>query len=212
MGEALERARVARAPPRDGEPVDAGGVLGDLDLDRRAAPVEPRELEVVDVDRVPRPRSAGEVDRPAQAVRLAVHLREVDPPPANGRPEVDGEGRYTGKLEFYAYGEGKAVAMRELADRDELDLTASYAYSDSATDPPMLEAVGHPVVVNPDRELREVAEQRDWQIMEFDRPVTLRTRLATVPKQVPVVSGAAAAGGIAAALAVWVLRTRKRTL
>ncbi len=97
-----------------------------------------------------------------------------------------------------------------MAETEGVDLSASYAYSDSMTDLPMLEAVGHPVAVNPDRELREIAEEKDWQILEFARPVTLRTRLATVPKQVPVVSGAAAAGGIAAALAVWVVRSRRR--
>lgn len=126
------------------------------------------------------------------------------------RPEVDEQGKYTGRLEFYAYGPGKAVAIRELAEQDGIDLSASYAYSDSMTDLPMLEAVGHPVVVNPDKELRDVATSRDWQIMEFERPVTVRTRLVTIPAPVPVISGAAVAGGIAAALTIWALRTRRR--
>ena len=126
------------------------------------------------------------------------------------RPEIDEKGKYTGGLDFYAYAEGKAEAIRELAEREGLDLSASYAYSDSITDLPMLECVGHPVAVNPDKELREIAEERDWQTMQFERPVTLRTRLATVPKPVPVVSGAAVAGGLAAALAVWMLRGRRR--
>jgi HAD superfamily hydrolase (TIGR01490 family) len=126
------------------------------------------------------------------------------------RPEIDEKGKYTGGLDFYAYAGGKAEAIRELAEREGLDLSASYAYSDSITDLPMLECVGHPVAVNPDKELREIAEERDWQTMQFERPVTLRTRLATVPKPVPVVSGAAVAGGLAAALAVWMLRGRRR--
>ena len=67
------------------------------------------------------------------------------------RGEVDEQGRYTGRMAFYAYGESKATAMRELAERTGLDLGASSAYSDSATDLPMLEAVGRPVAVNPDR-------------------------------------------------------------
>lgn len=128
------------------------------------------------------------------------------------RPEVDAEGKYTGRLEFYAYGEGKAEALRELAEREGISLEDSYAYSDSITDLPMLEVVGHPVVVNPDKELRAIAEQRDWQIMEFQRPVTVRTRLATLPRPVPVISGAAVAGGLAAALTVWALRARRRTV
>ena len=61
------------------------------------------------------------------------------------RAEIDDEGRYTGKIEFYAQGEGKAIAIRELADSHHLDLEGSSAYSDSVTDLPMLEAVGHPV-------------------------------------------------------------------
>ncbi len=68
------------------------------------------------------------------------------------------DGRYTGELEFYCYGEAKAEAIRELAEHHGIDLGASYAYSDSSTDLPMLRVVGHPVAVNPDRELRKEAE------------------------------------------------------
>lgn len=125
------------------------------------------------------------------------------------RSALDENGKYTGELEFYAYGVGKATAMEELAAEEGIDLAASYAYSDSLTDAPMLQIVGHPVAVNPDRELRELAQKNDWQIMEFKRPVTIRTRLATVPRPVPVISGAAVAGGLAAAATVWALRSRK---
>lgn len=125
------------------------------------------------------------------------------------RSALDEDGKYTGELEFYAYGVGKATAMEELAAAEDIDLQASYAYSDSLTDAPMLQIVGHPVAVNPDRELRELAIKNDWQIMEFKRPVTIRTRLATVPRPVPVISGAAVAGGIAAAATVWALRSRR---
>src|SRR5262252_4993732 len=76
------------------------------------------------------------------------------------RAEVGEDGRYTGALEFYAYGQGKADAIRELSDRVGLDLAGSYAYSDSITDVPMLEVVGHPVAVNADKELRRIAEDR----------------------------------------------------
>ena len=61
------------------------------------------------------------------------------------------DGRYTGEIEYYAYGETKAEAIRELAETEGYDLSRSYAYSDSVTDLPMLEAVGHPYAVNPDR-------------------------------------------------------------
>ena len=94
------------------------------------------------------------------------------------RAVVDQEGRYTGEMAFYAYGTFKAIAMAEVAVRDHLDLEASYAYSDSFTDAPMLEAVGHPVAVNPDRMLAKLARKRDWEVRQFSRPVRLRNRVS----------------------------------
>lgn len=126
------------------------------------------------------------------------------------RSQVDEQGRYTGEIDFYAYGPGKAQAIADLAAEWNLDLSLCYAYSDSFTDLPMMEAVGHPVAVNPDKELREAAEERGWPIMQFERPVTLRTRLATLPKPVPIISGAALATATAGAITLWVLRMRRR--
>ena len=91
--------------------------------------------------------------------------------------EVDDEGRYTGRMAFYASGAGKAEAIRALAARTDLDLAGSWAYSDSATDLPMLETVGHPVAVNPDRALSKVARERGWEIRQFAKPVRLRNRM-----------------------------------
>jgi hypothetical protein len=115
------------------------------------------------------------------------------------RGEVDEQGRYTGRMAFYAQGEAKATAMRELAERTGIDLGASSAYSDSATDLPMLEAVGHPVVVNPDRDLARVARERGWEVRKFERPVRLRDRVPT-PPPAPTAVGATAVvvGGVAA--------------
>jgi HAD superfamily hydrolase (TIGR01490 family) len=80
------------------------------------------------------------------------------------------DGRYTGRSAGpFTYREGKSVAMRELAGAEGIDLAASYAYSDSASDLPMLRTVGHPVVVNPDAELRRVARQEGWEIMRFEQ-------------------------------------------
>src|SRR5664279_1041577 len=76
------------------------------------------------------------------------------------------DGRYTGEIAFYAYAEAKAEAVRELATRHGYDLAGSFAYSDSATDLPMLEAVGHPFVVNPDKALRVEAAARDWPVLD----------------------------------------------
>src|ERR1022692_4876970 len=76
-------------------------------------------------------------------------------------------GRYTGEVEFYAYGEGKAQRIRQLAVKRGYDLASCFAYSDSFTDLPMLEVVGHPHVVNPDRQLRRVALSRGWPVLAF---------------------------------------------
>ena len=69
------------------------------------------------------------------------------------------DGRYTGEIDFYAYGENKASAIRELAAVEGYDLGASYAYSDSITDAPMLGTVGHAFAVNPDQALRRLARR-----------------------------------------------------
>jgi len=139
---------------------------------------------------------------PEEIVRPLADYLGVDGAIAS-RAVVDADGRYTGEMAFYAYGPFKADAIRELAARDGIDLTASFAYSDSYTDLPMLEAVGHPVVVNPDRVLARLARERDWQVVQFNRPVRLRDR---VP--VPRISTAAAVSGVAlaatgAAVLVW---------
>ena len=91
---------------------------------------------------------------------------------------MDEDGRYTGEMEFYAYGPFKAEAMRELAEAEGIDLEESSAYSDSYTDLPMLEAVGHPVAVNPDRLLAKVAKEREWEVMQFTKPIRLRDRVS----------------------------------
>lgn len=127
------------------------------------------------------------------------------------RVKTDDEGRYTGELEFYSYGENKAVAIRDRAERYGIDLAESYAYSDSVTDVPMLEAVGHPFAVNPDKDLRAAATERDWPILTFEKPVTLRSRLASsvaaVPKPSPAT--AIAAGTLVAAALAWAARRRR---
>jgi HAD superfamily hydrolase (TIGR01490 family) len=111
------------------------------------------------------------------------------------------DGVYTGRSLRGAHGKGKAAALRELAAERGYDLAASTAYSDSHTDLPFLEAVGHPVVVNPDRELRRIAEERDWPVREFDElayPLSKRVRPALLG--IPLVLGAGAA--------VWAARRR----
>ena len=127
------------------------------------------------------------------------------------RARLDADGRYTGEVEFYCFGASKVVAIEELAARESIDLTRSYAYSDSATDLPMLESVGHPIAVNPDRELERAALRNGWPIVEFTRGVALRDRIALpTTTRAKVISTAAAALVVGSVVAVVVL-TRRRT-
>ncbi len=80
------------------------------------------------------------------------------------------DGRYTGRPAGpFNYREGKVLSMRELAEREGLYLDSSYAYSDSESDLPMLRAVRHAVVVNPDATLRRIAAEEGWEVIELDR-------------------------------------------
>lgn len=120
------------------------------------------------------------------------------------RAEIGPDGKYTGDIALYAYGPGKAAAIKDMAAADGLDLAASYAYSDSVTDLPMLELVGHPVAVNPDSELRAIAVERGWEIRSFESSVSIRDRINDNK-----VSGAAVAGGFAALVTYWALKGRR---
>lgn len=113
------------------------------------------------------------------------------------------DGRYTGEILFYAYGEGKAEAMRSLAEERGYDLADCYAYSDSQTDLPMLEVVGHPVAVNPDANLRAKAEERGWPIVDFAKPVAMGRTIE--PRQ--AVAAGVAIGAVALGL-TWYARRR----
>jgi HAD superfamily hydrolase (TIGR01490 family) len=113
------------------------------------------------------------------------------------RMEIE-DGKYTGQISFYAYGENKATAIRELAERSGYDLARSYAYSDSVTDVHMLEIVGNPYAVNPDRDLRKRATSLGWPILVFSKPVALRSRVrlaASKPTLAAIALGTAAAVG-----------------
>lgn len=124
---------------------------------------------------------------------------------------VVAEGRYTGAIDFYAYGPHKASAIRELAAEQGYDLAQCYAYSDSVTDVPMLEAVGHPYAVNPDKALRREAVDRGWPILVFNRPVSLRRRMPQMgmPSTRALV-GSAVAAAAATGMAIW-MTGRHRT-
>jgi HAD superfamily hydrolase (TIGR01490 family) len=89
----------------------------------------------------------------------------------SSRARIDENGRYTGEMEFFAQGANKAIAIRDTATARGIDLADSFAYSDSASDIPMLEAVGHAFAVNPDRALAKMAHEHSWPILTFSHPV-----------------------------------------
>jgi HAD superfamily hydrolase (TIGR01490 family) len=120
------------------------------------------------------------------------------------------DGRYTGEIEFYCAGKNKAAAARELADRQGYRLPDCHAYSDSVADLPLLEAVGHPTAVNPDRALRREAAHRGWPVLTFVQPTSLRSRIPT-PSGATVAAAAVGLGALAAGVAWYRLRRRGRS-
>jgi len=119
------------------------------------------------------------------------------------RASLDEAGRYTGEVEFYSYGPFKAEAIRQAADDRGIDLASSYAYSDSITDLPMLETVGHPVAVNPDRELARVARDREWDVLQFRHGVPLRERVSMPARRQTAVGISAVVVTSAAGVGAW---------
>jgi HAD superfamily hydrolase (TIGR01490 family) len=146
---------------------------------------------------------------PEEVVEPLAKMLSVDDYIATKPKIVDGI--YTGELEFYAYGSNKAEAIKQLADERGINLSGSYAYSDSVTDLPMLDVVGNPVVVNPDKGLRKLANERGWQTEYFRNPVSIRDRLPRLRgREVNRNDGfAAAAGVVAIAAYLWWSSKRK---
>lgn len=126
---------------------------------------------------------------------------------AGTRMTRDENGRYGGEIEFYCQGPGKAEAIRAFAERYGYDLDSCYAYSDSSTDLPMLEEVGHPTVVNPDRVLRREALERGWPILTFSNPTPL---LPTLERATGPIIGAGAIALAVGAAAVAFARSDRQ--
>jgi HAD superfamily hydrolase (TIGR01490 family) len=119
------------------------------------------------------------------------------------------DGKYTGEIEYYAHAANKASSIARLAAAEGYDLSRSWAYSDSITDLPMLEAVGHPVAVNPDKALRRHAIEHGWTIRDFHHPVPLRSRVDTPASRAAVATVMLGVAG----LIVWsVLRRRAHSV
>ena len=124
--------------------------------------------------------------------------------------EVGEDGLFTGRISRSMLHSEKVVALREDTASHGIDPARCWAYSDSISDEPMLSAVGHPVAVNPDRDLRRLAQERDWPVRDFARPVRLRPRweppsLSTRASVIAHVAGVLAVGGTAA----WLMARRR---
>jgi len=124
------------------------------------------------------------------------------------RMEIE-DGKYTGRIALYAYAEEKARAIKALADEHGYDLEDCYAYSDSITDMHMLEEVGHAFAVNPDKELRRVAKERDWPVLVFTKPVALRSRVP-LPPAGPTLAALAVGGAVALGGVLWAGARRRK--
>ncbi len=111
------------------------------------------------------------------------------------RMEVDAEGRFTGRIEHSLLHGAKVGAMVADAGTHRIDLARSWAYSDSISDRPMLEAVGHPVAVNPDRDLRRLAAAQGWPVRDFERPVRVRVRVRVPCPSLPTPDSVRLPGG-----------------
>lgn len=120
------------------------------------------------------------------------------------------DGKYTGEVEFYCYGEGKVQAIEQLAEQENYDLARCFAYSDSLTDLPMLQAVGHPTAVNPDRGLRKEAASRGWPILTFSNPVSLRARFQAPSSTTVAATAAVGLSALAAGAITYGLLRRRR--
>lgn len=170
------RERILRAVA--GHPAADVIALGDAFLPQLAARVLPEARPLLD-----RHAARGEDRLIVSASPVEIVGRLADALGLEGavgtRSEIDADGRYTGRLAGpFCYREGKVAEVQRLAQERGYDLALSTAYSDSVSDLPFLECVGTAVAVNPDRELRRVARERGWQVVEVSRRGALRRRAA----------------------------------
>ncbi len=113
--------------------------------------------------------------RGEQAVVVSASLIDLVQPLADrlgldgaiGSRAVIRDGRYTGEVETFLHGKEKADAVRQYAETHGIDLQASSSYTDSRSDIQLLEAVGHPHAVNPDKALKREAEAHGWPVLHF---------------------------------------------
>ena len=173
-----------------GSPVSAIEGVGSAVLPRLAARVRPESRKLISMHH--------EQGRDTWIVSASPH-QLVDPLAASlgmtGAVGTEAEivdGHYTGQLAGpFVYGEGKATVLEKLSSDRGYDLERCYAYSDSISDLPMMELVGHPVAVNPDSELERVAHERGWPIVIFARKTKRAIALGSVGAGTAISSGVA---------------------
>jgi HAD superfamily hydrolase (TIGR01490 family) len=106
---------------------------------------------------------------------LIEHARSVlgeDIEVIGARMQVSPDGHYLGRVVGPLYGVHKAQAVRAWAQANGVDLTESYAYSDHFSDVAFLEAVGHPIAVNPTLRLQMHARKKGWNVLWVMPPST----------------------------------------
>jgi HAD superfamily hydrolase (TIGR01490 family) len=176
------------------------------------------DLQALNVEILPRllsrlrPEARRLLDRHRQAGRdtyiVSAAPQEIVEPLAHSLGMTSGigtrskvvDGFYTGELDGpFCYGEGKVEAMIEIANWNGYQLDQCYAYSDSASDLPMLEAVGHPVAVNPDARLERHARRHGWPIVIFSEQTKSVVRRTVTSIGTIGIAGASFAAGIAVA-------------
>jgi HAD superfamily hydrolase (TIGR01490 family) len=206
----LERIRhVALRVTRGWSRADVNAIVSDA-LESVVEPIIYDEaMDLIDEHRQAGRRVVIVSASPSELVRpLGLHLGVEDV--IASEAAVDADGRYTGQLAFFCTGREKAEAVRRFAEHEEIDLGGSWAYSDAFTDVPLLELVGHPVVVNADRALGRVAAERGWETLSFTRPVRLRDRVRDRVRAVPprpaiaVGTGTIMLGVLAGLLGWWI--------
>jgi HAD superfamily hydrolase (TIGR01490 family) len=187
------------------------------------------ELQALNVEVLPRllaklrPEARRLIDRHRRAGRatyiVSAAPQEIVEPLAHslgmtsglGTRSVVEDGVYTGGLDGpFCYGAGKVEAIEELAKWSGYELDQCYAYSDSASDLPMLEAVGHPVAVNPDGKLERHARRHGWPIVIFSQRTKSVVRRTAATAATVGVAGASFAAGTRVGLARSSRRRRRR--
>lgn len=188
------------------------------------------DLQALNVEVLPRllarlrPEARRLLDRHRQAGRdtyiVSAAPQEIVEPLAHSLGMTSGigtrshvvDGRYTGELDGpFCYGQGKVVAMAEIANWNGYDLAQCYAYSDSASDLPMLEAVGHPVAVNPDARLERHARRNGWPIVIFSEQTKSVVRRTVRSVGAIGIAGASFAAGAALTTSRATSRASKRS-